>query len=203
MLGRTGFLMLFMVCLALPPTAGADLVLRQPEFTITLPKGWTPVPTEIVAAFNESVGGMAPAATAPKFNYGFQLHPDDGGINYPYMLIQVSDAGRVSDDVLKEYEKINVAEAGKKIPGLKSWVDQTTFGKRQYDPVTHIIWLSTLAHLDNIGDVQGLSGTLLTQRGVVRAMCYALARNAEKEIPLCRKTILSIRVSPDRVYQSR
>jgi hypothetical protein len=119
------------------------------------------------------------------------------------MTIQIKDSGRVSDDVLGQLEKIDLNEAGKQVSGMKPLLEKTRFGKRLYDPATHIIWLSSQGHVENIGDVQSVGGTLLMQTGTLISNCYVLAENAAKEIPLCQKAISSIRVSPDRVYQSR
>jgi hypothetical protein len=51
---RRNLLALLVILTGLVPVAVADVVLKQPEFAITLPKGWGAIPGNVMAAINDA-----------------------------------------------------------------------------------------------------------------------------------------------------
>ncbi len=193
------------VCLvalaALGPACYADVTVQKPEFSLALPDGWVEIPQDALAAARDKIAQVAPNATIPKYDYGFQLAANKW-MQYPYILVQLSDQGRIPERQLQQLPKLDLGAAlDGKTDALKALLSGVSLGHMQYDDNARLIWLSSQSEMPGIGTIHGLSGLIPTQTGALQLHCYALDASIDTLLPLFRQVVASARPAPALAYQ--
>lgn len=184
--------------------AFAAIVIQKPAFTLSLPDGWVEMPQDVLSAMHEALSQQAPNAKIPKYDYGFQLEAAQNWLEYPYILVQVSASGRVPEHELKVMPKIDLNEEIKKQgAGLQSIMTNTTLGQMQYDEAAHVVWITMKTDVANVGKIQGISGLIPTETGIVQVHAYATESDFPTYLPIFRQIITSTTISPDLTYKPR
>lgn len=184
--------------------AFAAVEIQKPTFTLSLPDGWVEMPQDVLSAMHEALSKQAPNAKIPKYDYGFQLEAAQNWLEYPYVLVQVSAAGRVPEHQLKSMPKIDLNEKMKdQSAALQSMMTNTSLGKMQYDEAAHVVWITVKSDVVNIGQIEGISGLIPTEKGIVKVHAYATEADFPTCLPIFRQIITSTTISPDLIYKPR
>jgi len=184
--------------------AFAAVTIQKPAFTLSLPDGWVEIPQDVLSAMRANLKRQAPSAKVPKYDYGFQLETSKNWMEYPYVLVQVSDTGRIPEHQLKSMPKIDLNETVKnQTAGLQSIMSNATLGKMQYDEAAHVVWIIVQIDVANAGKIQGLSGLIPTEKGIVQVHAYSTESNFQAYLPIFRQIITSTTVPPDLTYKPR
>lgn len=189
---------------AFVPLAFATGDFQKPGFTLSLPDGWIEVPQDVLTSVSNELVRQAPNAKIRKYDYGFQLETGQHWMAYPYVLVQVSNSGRVPEHQLKSMPKMDLNEMFKnKAADLKSIMSNATLGQMQYDETAHVVWITFQSDVVDIGKVQGISGLIPTEKGYLQVHCYAEESNFQTYLPAFRQIVTSVAVSPELVYKPR
>lgn len=179
----------FIVVMSISSIAYAEVKIQKPGYTITLPDGWIEIPRYIIKESEKMLSLLAPDAPKEHYDCGFQLDTKDNWFEYPYILIQVKELGRVPESKLKKLRNISsqktVGDLNKKLEPLMSNIQ---FEDMNYDDENKIIWMRHDANVHNIGPVIGISGMILTEKGFIQVNAYSL----KKDYPAYESVFYSI-----------
>jgi hypothetical protein len=189
---------------AFVPLAFATGDFQKPGLTLSLPDGWMEIPQDVLTSVRDELVRQAPNAKIPKYDYGFQLETGQNWMAYPYILVQVSNSGRVPEHQLKSMPKMDLNEMFKnKAADLKSLMSNASLGQMQYDETAHVVWITFQSDVVGTGKVQGISGLIPTEKGYLQVHCYSEESNFQTYLPTFRQIVTSLAVSPDLAYKPR
>jgi hypothetical protein len=184
-------------------TVNAAVVTKN-EFSLTLPNGWVEVPQDVLTAVNDEVKRQGQGASMPRYDYAFQPGSAQNWLEYPYVLVQISNVGRTTEGQLKKLPAIDTNQilsgTASKLSGFMS---NTKLGQMQYDQAAHVIWMTSQTDVKGVGKVQGLTGTIPTEKGVVQLHGYALESGFAEFLPTFRQIVQSTAIAPDLAYKPR
>jgi hypothetical protein len=205
-MNHIGLAITFLVvgCSAFVSQAFALVDVQKPGFTLSLPDGWVEIPQEVLTAMHDELNRQAPNAKIPKYDYGFQLETAQNWMEYPYVLVQLSNVGRIPEHQLKSMPKIDMNEKFRsKVVDGNSLMSNTALGQMQYDEAAHLIWMTSQSDVVGIGRVQGISGLVPTEKGIVQIHGYSTESSFPTYLPTFRQIVKSASVSPALAYKPR
>jgi hypothetical protein len=173
-------------------------------FSITLPEGWTEMPRNVIDSFEMELSKQAPNATQ-HYDYGFQLKKSENWFEYPYILVQIKNTGRIQENQLEQLENLSlqeeIREKGKK--DLGSVMSDIQVGKMYYDKHAKIVWLRIGANVINVGLITGLSGMVPTETGFIQVSGYSLADDFPNYNSTFQSVAMSVTPEPELVYKPK
>lgn len=199
----------FITYVLLIVTLGAISIARGSElqkngFAILLPHGWVEMHRDVIDAYEKEIARLAPNVTAPHYDYGFQLDSSKKWFEYPYILVQVNNIGRIPESQLERLEGYSVQKSlDKHKKGLSSIMSDIQVGKMVYDKQTKIIWTRTEANVVNIGPISGIMGAIPTEKGFIQVMGYSLKKNYPMYEAVFQSVAVSVSPEPGLVYRPK
>jgi hypothetical protein len=179
-------------------------VVQKPGFSLTVPDGWVEIPQEVLTKTYDAMKQQAPDAGFPRYDYGFQLKSAEKWMAYPYVLVQISNTARISERELQSLQKVDMnKEIRSYAQAAKSLMSNVQLGQPSYDAALHVIWMTSQSDVVGIGKVQGLSGMIPTEKGMVIVHGYALDTNFPNYAPMYRDLIASTKVATELAYKPR
>jgi len=173
-------------------------------FTISLPADWVAFPKDALDNFTTALTKLAPKAARQTYDYGFQLPMKKHWFEYPYILVQVKRAGRVSDAQLKSIKRVeqDVKQGVDQVrDSYSSVVSNAQVGETVYEPATHILWIRIAMDVQKVGTIKGVSASVLTEEGVIIISGYALAADFDQYAPVFEAIARSTVVADDLKYR--
>lgn len=169
----------------------------EDDFTIHLPWDWEQIPKEVIDKFIQDFTKMAPSAPKMHYDYVFQKS-SNRWFQYPYVLVQVNNNGKIPESQLKSYDKFE-DEMNKNAKKLEthtySALSDIEVGKTYYDPSCHILWSQMESNVEGAGKVRALIAMILTERGTIQIFGYSLAKDYDRYAPLFEKIARNVIVS--------
>ncbi|MGA7828439.1 MAG: hypothetical protein WCA04_12295, partial [Geobacteraceae bacterium] len=199
-----GFMALFLFLAT--PCFGLDLpqtFVTKDGFTIHLPKGWKPIPKEVLDKYSQAIAKMAPKAEKQEYDYGFQRSDTKKWFSYPYILVQVKRTGRIPEVQLKALKRIKKEldkSFNKATEALSEISSNASLGEPVYDPLSHILWSRITIDIKGTGTVRGIIGTILTKEGFVQIACYAKDDEFGTYLPVFESTISTTEIRSSLRY---
>ncbi len=184
----------------------ATVSYMKAEFSISLPIGWIEIPRKIIDEYEKVISGQAPDAPAQHFDYGFQLDSSKNWFQYPYILIQVRNTGRIPGTE-SQWEKLEGEYIQKGVDKLKKGfspiMSDVEAGKIIYDKQNKMIWLRIEANILNLGPITGLSGMIPTEKGMIIVNGYSLKDDFSIYESLFQAVAMSVSPDPSIAYKPR
>ena len=178
--------------------------LRKKGFSISLPDGWVEIPRDVIDSYEKEIAKLAPNAPAQHYDYGFQLASSKNWFEYPYILVQVKNTGRIPESQLEKLEGYSVQESlDKQKKAFSSIVSDIQPGKMVYDKQTKMIWMRIEANVVNIGPMSGIVGTVPTEKGFIQVMGYSLRENYPTYEAIFQSVALSVSPEPGLAYKPK
>jgi hypothetical protein len=200
-IGMALSLLLIMSLTVLSIANGEDRVQKN-GFVVLLPDGWVEIPRNVIDSYEKGVAKAAPNAKLQHYDYGFQLSGSKKWLDYPYVLIQVKNIGRIPESQLEKMEKIS---APKKVEKLKddysSVMSNMQVGKMVYDKQNSIVWMRGEADVKDAGPISVIAGMVLTEKGFIQVNAYCATKDDPKYESLFRSIVLSVR--PDHALLNK
>ena len=175
-------------------------------FTMYLPENWVEIPNEFLNQYSEKLSELAPQIGKQIYDYGFQLTPVDTWMAYPYILVQVKRTGRISEEELRQYKRINdgVSEQIEEVgDSISSMLSNTQLGETLYDAANQIMWVTISFDLQETGKVTAQIAVKLTEFGVIQIIGYATENTFASFQPLYQEVAKQIRLDDAIKYKSR
>ncbi len=197
--------LLFIMPAVLCPAVETGTRLPTKEgFTLQLPRGWKPIPGEILDAYEREIARMAPKAETQDYDYGFQLSSARKWFAYPYILVQVKSSGKVPQDQLRSMARIGEAmDTGfaRARESISSIAANGKMGEPVLDEAAHTLWTRLSVDVKGVGTINGLVGTVLTEKGFIQISCYAKGEEFQGYLPLFEGMIRGTVLSDDLKYR--
>ncbi len=181
---------------------------KVPEgFSITIPKSWVEIPIDVLHEHSKILK-KSPETEKFSYNYGFQRKFKTEWFEPPFILVMINEEERTSPSELADVEKFKkeTEEASKEAKkSFGSLAPEITVNSSIYDKKYQILW--TEQSLDygfgKSGIVKCMAGVVLTDKGTVNVMCYALNRDYRRRKNLFRAIIQSVKLDEILVYKER
>jgi len=196
------YLLLVVTAAGVSIASGSEL--HKNGFSITLPDGWVEMHRDVIDAYQEELARLASNAPPQHYDYGFQLGSSKNWFEYPYILVQLKNTGRIPESQLEKLERYSVQETlDKHKKGLSSIMSDIEVGKIIYDKQTKMIWMRIESNVVNIGPISGLSGMVPTEKGFIQVMGYSLRENYSTYEPIFQSVALSISPEAGLAYRPK
>lgn len=186
-------------------TVGAfgDSALATDAFSLTVPDEWIEIPPNVLTEVFDEARRASPGVEIPDYAFGYQLGTAERWMEYPYILVQVTNTGRIAESELREMAQVDVnaemAESDATLPDLLSGFD---FGTPVYDEESNIVWIASAFEVAGVGIVRAIIGLIPTQAGLLQFNAYAVEDTFQTWAPVFREVIASVKVVPDLRYVS-
>lgn len=176
----------------------------QDQFSIDLPDNWTEVPKNVLDEFSDTIAKLAPQNPKQIYDYGYQLLESERWLQYPYILVQVKNVGRVASGELKQYKKLEKGfEDGlnQVADSFSDIMSNASFGETVYDESNHILWTTISMDVEGIGKVLGLLAVKLTEKGIIQFNAYATEDTFEEYAKIYRDAFINLDIPESIVYK--
>lgn len=196
-------LIILILLVGFSATAYSEQLLQKKSFTVSLPDDWVEIPSDVIAARESAIAAAAPNAPAQHYDYGFQLSSADYWFQYPYILVQIKNIGRVSESRLENLDTVNIEDTIEKTKTqLRPAMSDAKVGKMYYEKKHRIIWLRMESNVVNVGPISGLSGMVLTDKGFIQVSGYSTRNEYPIYETVFRSIVLSVTPSRALEYES-
>ncbi len=172
------------------------------ELTINLPTTWVAIPRTILDMFEEGIASMELDIPRQSYAYGFQSGESDEWFDYPTVLIQVMDDGKLTLAQFKSLQQYKVANIiNDDIPDIKRILKTMPTGQMYYDETNAILWSKDEIEYADGEKVTKISGVIRTEHGVFQV----IASSAKESYSSFEKIFISIITSviPSRDYECK
>jgi hypothetical protein len=189
------------------PAAGDSLTQEfrtKDGFTIRLPQDWVEIPRQVLDDFSAKLRKTVTGLEKQSYDYGYQRGYDGRWFACPYLLVQVTRAGRIPEKELRKCQAIRreVAKAADRAQGgRRTALSGATAGTPLYDAENRALWTRLSINSAAQGHIEALCGTRLTEDGAVWITCYDTAADFDKDCGLFEDIIKHVTL--ERPYQPR
>lgn len=191
----------FFVALSSPSSAAPKTFPTSEGLMITLDERWNEIPKSLLDQLSTS---KANGLGQQEWNYAYQISESTDSMNYPYILIQIKNTGRVVESELQDAAKAmtnakaNPQDLEKLSNGqIKSASTETV----EYDAKAHTMISKASINSGEPGELRTLTALKLTKDGLIQFHGYALPDQAAEFMPFFEKAVADIELPPDMVYQ--
>ena len=196
-------LVLFITIVAIGKASGNELHQKN-GFSITLPDEWVEMPRDIIDLYENKVSKQAPNAKKQHYDYGFQLESSNNWFEYPYILVQIKNTGRIPENQLEKLENYSFKDTiNKSKKDMSSLMSDIQAGKMYYDKHEKIIWVRIEMNVVNVGIVSGLCCMVPTEKGFIQVNGYSLRNKFSNYEPFFRSVSMSVSPEPGLVYKPK
>jgi hypothetical protein len=166
-------------------------------FTIYLDDSWIEIPKEVIESLireTEKIQGKS-----IKWDYGYQSTEDKEWFSDHYILVAVSENGKVSKEGFNKYGK-SAEELNTEISGANH--NQMKFIENYLDINSKRLHMVTKFNVANKGRVACVSSIIFTEKGYFEIGGYTNERDSSDYIPFYKDVIGSIEIGPSYRYKS-
>ena len=175
---------------------------KKNQFNISVPPEWAEIPRDIIGAYEKAVAEAAPDFPIQHYDYGFQLESSENWFEYPYVLIQIKNAGRIAEKDLEKMEQLPVQkELDERQRQMGSMVLGLRAGKMVFDRENRIVWMGIDMNVVDKGPVSGLSAMIPTEKGFIQVSGYSLQVDYPEYESIFRSIALSVSPMPELAYK--
>lgn len=203
-LKRLESLFFFLIIMTISSIAYGEVKIEKNGYVISLPDEWIEIPSEVLEKYEKMVSVLAPNAKKQHYDCGFQLSGKENWLDYPYVIIQVKNTGRITESELAKIQDFSMQktldEEGKNFSAVMSNIQA---GDMIYDKENKIIWMRVEADVKEIGPISGISGMILTEKGLIQVNAYSLKEDYATYEPVFRSIVKSVTPSPELAYKSK
>jgi hypothetical protein len=147
-------------------------------FKIVLPQNWVQIPKEVIAEKIDNLRKTVVGSNVPMIDYAFQESSNSVWFTYPYISIEVSNAGKIPTEEIKKWTTIDFDKADLFVEQKDRGVVANSYmSPVSYDPKKKIAWQSGITDVQGAGILHSTTGIILTKKGSIRLYCYYYGKN--------------------------
>ncbi len=192
-----------------PATSSAEKRFDSQEASISLstPDNWVKVSSELLDLTVNAMRQMSEVAKQVNYVDAYQLDQNQNQIDYPYILIQKEQTGRIPEEELLKSKSMKLNQDF--IDDLESDFSElvlknsTRLSNAVYDEKINAYWLFANMTIKGQGSVKGISNIHPTETGIVGVHCYFLEEDAKKFASVCRSILKSISIHENIKYRPK
>lgn len=190
---KTYGIVFIVLLISYPASSLAFNTINKDIFSITLPDEWEELPKDIIMEREKELTQQFPKLKIPHYDYVFQLNSATRYYEYPYIIIQVNNKGRIPDSELDKMERHSPKRQLEQIEQhSSSKLSDIKMGKMYYDVTAGIVWFKAESTVSGIGQVAILSGLVLTGNGSIQVVGSSLKDNFQIYEPVFQQAIISV-----------
>ena len=201
------------VCLVLAITslanvaAFADTVQRD-GFTISIPDGWVEIPRYVLDDFEASLAAGFPSTPRQHWDCGFQKASATNMMEFPYILVQVHNFGRIPEQAIEQLEDDKMlqeywgAVLGIAVDAYAPSIFSEQIVKASFDKPNNTILSTIRMENEIVGSVYFLSSMILTEKGIINVFGYALKERYALYEPVFLSVVRSVTPEPWLEYKA-
>ena len=173
-------------------------------FSVPLGDEWRQIPEATLINFAKKVSATRPGLPMQSYAYAFQLKDPSNGdapdFSYPYIMVQIMNTGRATDELLRSLktfspkERRQVGRAFEK--DFPSSLSKMKYSQPTYDKEAKIVWSKILSKVEGVGEVVGLTGSVLTSQGAINFHCYTRLENFYQNVEKLERFVRGVKLVP-------
>lgn len=184
-------------------TNGACETFKNKYFSITLPPGWISVPADVIKSTEDEILARSNKPSMQRNNYAFQQKDTNRWFSYPYILISISNSGRIQEAKLQKISEQSFKKYyNKEEKELNGLVSDFREGRKYYDKNQKILWVFSKANIPSVGAISIVEGIIPTNTGYIKIFCYAVDENAILYQSTFQSIISSVIPSEEFAYRT-
>lgn len=174
-------------------------------YAIYLPSDWEEIPQDVILSTIEELRILGSRDEALKVDYAYQLTSSLTWFECPYIVVAIKDGERIPESELKDLRdqsllNQSLSEVQSDYEELFSRAEMNT---KYYDVESNRIWWHLKAFVQDVGYVEGIGTTRLTEEGRVTINCYALMDEFNHYSPLFHEIIQNFFIPEHLRYKRR
>jgi len=183
-------------------TAQETQTFKYAEVTISIPRTWVAIPRNNLDMYEEAIASMAPDIPRQTYAYGFQSGESDEWFDYPTVLIQVMDDGKLSKAQFRSLQQYKIENIiNDHVPDIKIIFNTMPLGQMYYDDANAILWSKDEIEYADGDRVTKISGIVRTEHGVFQV----IASSGKESYSSFEQIFISIitSVMPSKDYECK
>lgn len=180
-------LTLILSCMITCTAFGVDTRLQKNGFSIAIPDGWSEFPRDVLDDYGKIAAQLVADTDFIKYECGFQMNSQKKWFDYPYILVQFEQIGRVAKSRMEFFERY-------------TGVDNLETGIMVYDEKSNMMWTRIESSTVKQGPTRGIIGMVPTASGFIQFMGVSLKDDFSTYVPVFQAIARSITPDPDLAY---
>jgi len=176
--------------------------ISYPEYgyTITLPRGWAEIPQAALESYKKILSKQYPNPEYIDFVKGYQLQSKEL-FEYPYVFVKIDVSGKFSEQSIRQATNETISKKVKEMSKGENYPDISKM-TTSYDSISHITWSTSEVYDNDLGFINNLIGTKLTESGFIQFLGYVRKSDIEKYNFIIREMIYSVKLDDNLKYKS-
>jgi hypothetical protein len=201
---RLGILIFFLIALAISSIAYGEVKIQKNGYTVSIPDGWIEIPRDVLVQSEKAISDMLPNVERPHYECGFQLKSKENWLDYPYVLIELKNVGRIPKSELKKIDGFSMQETfDSRKKNYDNIISNIKAGEMIYDNENKIIWLGFETTVQDIGPIANIGAMILTEKGFIQAGAYSKKDEYAAYESVLRLIVKSVTPSPELAYKPK
>lgn len=177
-----------------------------PGFSIDIPDKWKVIDSDV---FNFAIDKMVKLSNNTLnrddlADYGIHSGNNEKPFDFPYILITVSEPGKVSiSEFERQYNKIFIKKEMENAKKLPSLIKDGGITYKSFDKENKTIYSESVGNLTTGEQACSSNIVKLTEKGSISIACYANCRNYDDYKALFLNILNSIELSPELVHKQK
>jgi hypothetical protein len=181
---------------------GTAIEFSKDGFKLFIPNNWIEIPQKQVAIKAASLSSNYSNAPHESIDYAFQPKSNAYWFDYPYIIIQIKNTGRVTEKQLKELNRFSFdSTKGKIEKQLNDQLSKSQMTAFTYDVAHNIIWSELTADVQDVGKIYSLVGAVLTANGSISFYCSCKYTTMKRYYYVFQNIIYSVVISEQLKYK--
>jgi hypothetical protein len=181
---------------------GTTIEFSKDGFVLTIPSNWIEIPQKQVAIKAALLSSTYPNAPHESIDHAFQPKSNARWFDYPYIIVQIKNTGRVTEKQLKELNRFSFdSTKGKIEKQLNDQMSKSQMAAFTYDVAHKIIWSELTANVQNEGKMYSLVGAVLTANGSISFYCSCRYTTMKRYYYVFQDIIYSVAISEQLKYK--
>ncbi len=183
------------------------------DFKIHFPNDWIEIPKIEIQRHFDNYYEQFPDLPHEEYDYGYQLSSSEYWFQYPYILIQVKNTGKIPEmpkgidqneirrlgSVLKQRHKKSLGELD--VNGSKLGSPSLDESQTGWDSEHGVMWLTQESEFPSTGKLTTIMSLRFTQKGVLRIGLVVKKTDESDYIQVFRDIVNAVELGPTMKYQ--
>jgi len=187
-----------------PLPTQASHIYNTDIFSINFPDEWVEIPESAIRLHVNQLADRIddPDFLSPKYECGFQPTNSSSWFDFPYMLVQINNGGRISEQNLSAMSEFPSEDQVRSLEKKYSLIiSELQAEKMYYECDKNIIWLTVESDIEGVGRVYSFSAIIPTETGSIQLGGSTLFENVAEFEPIFRSVAVSITPSGGVLYK--
>ncbi len=180
----------------------ASEVKQDKYFQVDAGNEWVEIPSEAIALYSDQVYKKTGQTITYLTGYANTKASGNNWFSVPFILVTSSEKGRYPQEKLDELVEKAGGKMIENLKDIKDFVPPIRPGSMSYEKKRQIIWVEMISEIPQLGDVHAITAMLLTNKGSLNFILYALPADREARLRSLNILLDRVKLDQDMVYQA-